>query len=63
MAELLAKCENGYQYRKGDNNAPNAKAIGDAVARKARVYFGNDVRGFDSFHKKISKGLKELEKK
>lgn len=63
MAQLLASSERGNKYRIGENNKPNAKAIGDAVANKARTYFGEDIRGFDSFNKKISESLKLLEKK
>lgn len=58
MAELLA-AENGYTYRRGEN--VNAKAIGTAVANRAKARFGHDVRGFESFNKKISEGLKALE--
>ena len=59
MAELLA-AENGYKYRRGESNV-NAKAIGDAVANRAKLRFGTDVRGFESFNRKISEGLKALE--
>lgn len=60
MAELLA-AENGYKYRKGESNV-NAKAIGMAVSNRAKARFGDNIRGFDSFNKKISEGLKALEK-
>jgi hypothetical protein len=60
MAELLASLENGHRYRKGEDNV-NAKAIGMAVSNRAKARFGNDVRGFFSFNKKISEGLKALE--
>lgn len=59
MAELLA-AENGYTYRRGEN--VNAKAIGIAVANRAKARFGDDIRGFESFNKKISEGLKTLER-
>lgn len=59
MAELLA--QDKTNFRRGDN--VNAKAIGDAVAARAKIRFGDDVRGFDSFNRKISEGLKALEKK
>jgi hypothetical protein len=40
---------------------PNAKAIGEAVADLARRQFGEDVRGFASFHKRVSNAMKTLE--
>lgn len=61
MAELLALEDGCYKYRKGEKNV-NAKAIGEAVAARAKMRFGDDIRGFDSFNKKISEGLKALEK-
>lgn len=38
---------------------PNARAIGEQVADLARKAFGDDVRGFDSFHKKVAEALKK----
>lgn len=61
MAELLALEDGCYKYRKGESNV-NAKAISVAVSNRAKARFGDDVRGFDSFNKKISEGLKALEK-
>lgn len=61
MAELLALEDGCYKYRKGESNV-NAKAIGVAVSNRAKARFGDNVRGFDSFNKKISEGLKALEK-
>lgn len=61
MAELLAEVEGCHKYRKGEKNV-NANAIGVAVAARAKMRFGDDIRGFDSFNKKISEGLKALEK-
>ncbi len=40
---------------------PNAKAIGEQVADLARTAFGEDIRGFDSFHKKVAEALKSFD--
>jgi len=61
MAELLALEDGCYKYRKGESNV-NAAAIGMAVSSRAKIRFGDNIRGFDSFNKKISEGLKALEK-
>ena len=39
---------------------PNAAAIGSAVADLALKTFGDDARGFASFHKRLAKALKTL---
>lgn len=59
MALILAK--QGGRFSKGNDNKPNAAEIGRAVEEAARQAFGNDVRGFQSFHKKISRALALLE--
>lgn len=61
MAELLAEAESGHRFRKSTGNL-NIKNIGLAVANRAKTRFGHDIRGFESFNKKISEGLKALEK-
>lgn len=61
MAELLAEAESGQRFRKGESNV-NAAAIGTAVAARAKIRFGNNIRGFETFNKKIGEGLKALEK-
>lgn len=53
MGHLLARSSN--VYRTGDR--PNAAQIGQAVAEAAQQLFGDDVRGFKSFHKKMSEAL------
>lgn len=60
MAELLALEDGCYKYRKGESNV-NAAAIGTAVSNRAKARFGDNVRGFESFNRKISEGLKALE--
>jgi hypothetical protein len=40
---------------------PNVAAIGIAVADLARTTFHEDVRGFASFHKRLSRALKTLQ--
>ncbi|MCW7540659.1 hypothetical protein OOT46_22835 [Aquabacterium sp. A7-Y] len=54
MAHLLARSAPGY--RTGER--PNAEQIGKAVAEVAQQLFGDDVRGFKSFHKKVGEALK-----
>lgn len=53
MAWMLS--ENRTAMKRGDK--PNAAAIGDAVAVLAKTYFGEDLKGFESFHKRIGKAL------
>ena len=43
------------------NSRPNASEIGKAIESLAAKVFGDDVRGFKSFHKKISNALALLE--
>jgi hypothetical protein len=56
MAWLLSENRPAMQI----GGKPNAAQIGEAVAVMARKVFGQDVRGFEAFHKKISKALKLL---
>ena len=43
------------------NDRPNAAAIGEKVRVLAEVVWGADVRGFNSFHKRLSQALKTLD--
>lgn len=54
MAHLLAASTG--KYRAGER--PNAEAIGQAVNDLARQLFGEDVRGYASFHKKLGAALR-----
>lgn len=54
MAHLLAA--SAGKYRAGER--PNAEAIGQAVNDAAKQFFGADVRGYASFHKKLGAALK-----
>ncbi|MBU6995864.1 hypothetical protein [Ferrovum myxofaciens] len=54
MATLLAR--GSMKYQSGDK--PNAEAIGRAVQDEAEKLFGDDVRGFRAFNKKIGEALK-----
>lgn len=57
MAWLLS--ENKPAMQIGDR--PNAAAIGTAVNDLAKKRFGNDVRGFAAFHKRVAQALKTLD--
>ena len=57
MAWLLA--ENKPAMKIGGK--PNAAQIGEAVAVMAKKAFGENIRGFHSFHKKIGNALKLLD--
>jgi|GEM_PF-534870 len=54
MAHLLAA--SAGKYRAGER--PNAEAIGLAVNNLAQKLFGEDVRGYASFHKKVGAALR-----
>ena len=54
MAHLLAASVG--KYRAGER--PNAEAIGQAVNEAAKRFFGDDVRGYASFHKKLGAALR-----
>jgi hypothetical protein len=54
MATLLARVS--MKYQSGDK--PNAEAIGRAVQDEAEKLFGDDVRGFRAFNKKVGEALK-----
>jgi hypothetical protein len=56
MAHLLAA--SAGKYRVGER--PNSEAIGQAVNDLAKQFFGDDVRGYASFHKKVGAALKNL---
>ena len=58
MAILLSK--QSVKYSNG--NKPNASAIAEAINPLAMEIFGENVRGFESFNKRLGKALKELEK-
>ena len=58
MGHLLAK--SASLYRAGER--PNAEQIGTAVADAAAFFFGDDVRGFKSFHKKLGEAMKLFER-
>jgi len=58
MAHLLAASAGKYQH----GEKPNAKAIGEAVDKAAREFFGTDARGFASFYKRVGDALKSFEK-
>lgn len=53
MAWLLSDGKSAMQV----GGRPNAAQIGIAVADRARIYFGTDVRGFAAFNKKLGKAL------
>lgn len=57
MAWLLSQNKSAMQI----GGRPNSAQIGVAVADLAKNAFGQDVRGFNSFNKKISTALKLLE--
>lgn len=59
MAWLLAENKGAMQI----GGKPNAAQIGTAVAVMAKKAFGEDTRGFESFHKKIGSALKLLDGK
>lgn len=54
MAHLLAA--SAGKYRAGER--PNAEAIGQAVNDAAKQFFGDDVRGYASFHKNLGAALR-----
>ncbi len=56
MAHLMAI--SAGKYRAGDR--PNAQAIGAAVNEAAKEFFGEDVRGYASFHKKLGGALRNF---
>jgi hypothetical protein len=56
MAWILSESKPAYSL----SGRPNAKAIGEAVSAVAAKTFGEDVRGFAAFNKKISKALSLL---
>ncbi|CAM5790441.1 hypothetical protein CCAE64S_02587 [Castellaniella caeni] len=58
MAHLLAA--SAGKYRAGER--PNAGVIGEAVNDLAKQFFGDDVRGYASFHKKVGLALKAFSK-
>ena len=58
MAHLLAA--SAGKYRAGER--PNSEAIGQAVNDLAKQFFGEEVRGYASFHKKIGTALKTFSK-
>lgn len=57
MAHLLAKASPVYSIAE----RPNAKQIGVGVLAAAKEWFGPDVAGFNTFERKVTKGLKQLE--
>ena len=59
MAFLLSK--QSAKYSNGNN--PNASAIAEAINPLAKEFFGNEVRGFESFNKRLGKALRHLEVK
>lgn len=56
MAHLMAI--SAGKYRAGER--PNAQAIGAAVNEAAKEFFGDDVRGYASFHKKLGGALRNF---
>lgn len=58
MAHLLAA--SAGKYRAGER--PNSEAIGQAVNELAKQFFGEEVRGYASFHKKVGAALKTFSK-
>ena len=58
MAFLLSKRSDKYS----NGSKPNASAIAKAINPLAMEIFGENVRGFESFNKRLGKALKELEK-
>jgi hypothetical protein len=58
MAHLLAA--SAGKYRAGE--CPNSEAIGQAVNALAKQFFGEEVRGYASFHKKVGAALKTFSK-
>ncbi len=58
MAHLLAG--SAGKYRAGER--PNAEAIGQAVNDLAKQFFGEEVRGYAAFHKKVGAALKTFSK-
>lgn len=57
MAWIMSTNKSAYAI----GNRPNASEIGKAIEPLAAKAFGDDVRGFKAFHKKISKALALLE--
>lgn len=57
MAWIMSENKSAYAI----GNRPNASEIGKAIEPLALIAFGDDVRGFKAFHKKISKALALLE--
>ncbi len=58
MAHLRAA--SAGKYRAGEH--PNSEAIDQAVNDLAKQFFGEEVRGYASFHKKVGVALKTLSK-
>ena len=58
MAHLLAA--SAGKYRVGER--PNTEAIGKAVNDAAKEFFGEEVRGYAAFNKKLSAALKTFSK-
>ncbi len=57
MAWILSQNKPAFSI----NERPNASKIGEAIEPMAVKAFGDDVRGFKAFHKKISKALSLLD--
>lgn len=57
MAWIMSQNKSAYAIA----SRPNASEIGKAIEPLAAKAFGDDVRGFKAFHKKISKALALLE--
>ena len=57
MAWIMSQNKSAYVI----SDRPNASEIGKAIEPLAARAFGDDVRGFKAFHKKISKALALLE--
>jgi len=58
MAWLLSETKSSMRI----SDKPNAAKIGEAVNEAAKKAFGDDVKGFESFHKKIGAALTILTK-
>lgn len=56
MGHLLAI--SAGKYRAGER--PNAQAIGESVNEAAQAFFGSDLRGYASFHKKLGSALRNF---
>ena len=56
MGHLLAI--SAGKYRAGER--PNAQAIGESVNEAAQAFFGSDLRGYASFHKKLGTALRNF---